>query len=387
MLAWLRRTNELPTAEAAAALGVQPEELGSVEQAGVIITADLLGTLARVYEVDESTLLLPEPPGEAVPLPSFRGRSRVRRPSEETRRAVRFTRRFQTAISELRDDDPEVLPGTALVAATLQDDPYGRGEENRAVLGVSFHRQIEWASERPTRLFGHWRRAVQRTGVLVLLRRMEWEDCRGFSLSYDDLVPTILVNSGDTDRGRVFTLCHELGHIALRIPGVCDVSPEGDRFDVERWCNRFAASLLMPAPEVHRELQARRYARLPDEGWTQARVDRMASAIGVSAYALAWRLKELGVTRFIDRERDKLFRRERRRSKILHEDRDQAVRTPRPGQRLYEVGAGTLAPVLDALATGLLTKSELAEMLDVRTDQVEDLKRRVREEQASYGAR
>ena len=90
-----------------------------------------------------------------------------------------------------------------------------------------------------------------------------------------------------------FTLAHEIGHFILsyqdfpenKIGGVLEhrQHPDGGANDDERWADRFAASLLMPAGIVIRM-------------WAEGRsVELMASQFLVSEEALRRRVKELGL--------------------------------------------------------------------------------------------
>ena len=78
--------------------------------------------------------------------------------------------------------------------------------------------------------------------------------CRGFSL-WDSLAPVIAVNTAWNEEARIFTLFHEFGHILTRSSSACvEVGSTrtltGTEDPAERWCERFAASLLMPDDDV-----------------------------------------------------------------------------------------------------------------------------------------
>jgi Zn-dependent peptidase ImmA (M78 family)/DNA-binding XRE family transcriptional regulator len=92
------------------------------------------------------------------------------------------------------------------------------------------------------------------------------------------------LNSRSTDNARSrFSLAHELGHAALH----------WDRFDApvgtdaEREAHRFAASLLMPARDLRRELAGSRLAI--------SELVEIGERWGVSAQALLMRAEDLGV--------------------------------------------------------------------------------------------
>lgn len=97
-----------------------------------------------------------------------------------------------------------------------------------------------------------------------------------------------LINERHAPVRRRFSLAHEIGHWLLeRVPGTKELAPiaaRGRTYDrVERVCNYFAASLLMP------------------RAWVRDRVNigmttgELARAFDVSAPAMAARMRELGL--------------------------------------------------------------------------------------------
>lgn len=86
--------------------------------------------------------------------------------------------------------------------------------------------------------------------VLVLqVQAISVLEMRGFSIS-GDVLPVVVLNGGDPPRGRIFTLMHEFAHVLLSAAGVCDVLPRrairAPADEVEVFCNRVAAAILMP---------------------------------------------------------------------------------------------------------------------------------------------
>ena len=388
VLRWAREHAQWGVAEAADALGIPEQELATIEDGEEPLDASLFRAMQRLYRLSESALLLPAPPASAPVMPSFRAGAAQGQRSRETAEAIRAARELQLNLSDLAEDQPELFPLPAIEPATQDDDAYAGGERARGAVGPPVATQKRWAGEEAPEgaLFGRWRREFQRRGVLVLVFSMPWEDCRGFSLTDSGLVPTIVVNSQDKPRARLFTMAHELGHLSLGKPGICDVRPASARIPVERWCNQFAAAFLMPEGEVRGEVH-RLYPQLSSDDWTPRRVSRVASVFGVSQFAAAIRLGELNISDVIEREGDRFWRNDRRRVQLERpRPADERGHTPRPAARLRQIGAETLDTLLTARSGGALTSSETADLLDLRVDQLPDLARRVREERAAYSA-
>jgi Zn-dependent peptidase ImmA (M78 family) len=123
-------------------------------------------------------------------------------------------------------------------------------------------------------------------GVLVMAssivgsnshRKLETEEFRGFALS-DSLAPLVFLNARDSKAAQIFTLAHELVHIALGQSGLFDTEtgkvPEQK---VERWCNVVAAELLVPIETLKQIYQAP--ANLQEELQRLARHFKVSSLV------------------------------------------------------------------------------------------------------------
>ena len=100
------------------------------------------------------------------------------------------------------------------------------------------------------------RAALEDTGHLVFLFSLGKDSCRGFSL-WDDFAPVVAVNTAWNESARLFTLLHELGHLITRTSSACveSVRTTSKTDPVERWCERFAADVLIPAKDAETTLQ------------------------------------------------------------------------------------------------------------------------------------
>jgi Zn-dependent peptidase ImmA (M78 family) len=154
--------------------------------------------------------------------------------------------------------------------------------------------QLKWRDEREA--FRAWRAAVERRNVLVFQLHMPIEDARGFSLS-DGGPFAIAVSSSDVVHARIFTLFHEYAHLLLRSPGVCNpktqIGTSSSKIPVERWCNQFAAALLVPE-ETLRDLLQRKFADdFQRNLWEAIRVS--SRAFRVSEQVALWRFFDLAL--------------------------------------------------------------------------------------------
>lgn len=126
--------------------------------------------------------------------------------------------------------------------ATVADDAEAIAAEVRARLGVPLLDQLKWSYDEAYR---QWRVAVEQAGVLVFHFRIESRS--GFAMALD-ILPIIGVSTTEEwDTARQFTLMHELGHIVLGDSTIHEKTPfHAYSSPEERWCNRFAAAVLVP---------------------------------------------------------------------------------------------------------------------------------------------
>ncbi|MBI4264882.1 MAG: ImmA/IrrE family metallo-endopeptidase [Acidobacteria bacterium] len=248
--------------ELADAAGVELQDLNAwlkgEARPGVTAVRSLAQTLRRPV----AAFLLPHPPAGESPDVRFRhmpgAHSRPLTPSE--RRYLRKASRLQRMIAWLATEMRELTP--TVPHASLNDDPTTVANVVRDRLAISVTAQFQWMSA--SAAFDGWREAVEDVGVAVFLFQIGSASCRGFSL-WHDRAPVIAVNTAWNDEARIFTLFHELGHLITRTNSACVAAPpaavSGAWDPAERWCEHFAAAVLVPEAALHELLAARLGAR------------------------------------------------------------------------------------------------------------------------------
>lgn len=220
-----------------------------------------LEKLADLTHTPFGFLFLPEPPDEPIPVTDYRtvtGASRDDWISPNLRETIYAMERRQDWLRRtLIEEGMPPLPFVS--SAHLRDEPEEVGREMRQVLGLN----DGWAAEIRTwqSAVGELRRLIEGIDVMAVIngivgnnthRKLNVEEFRGFALT-DPYAPLIFVNGADAKSAQMFTLAHELAHIWLGKEGLSGfemLSPGGT--DVEKWCNRAAAELLVPAEELRR---------------------------------------------------------------------------------------------------------------------------------------
>ena len=186
------------------------------------------------------------------------------------------------------DTEPSDLVGIA--GGMEADELAGRVRE---ILGVSLERQQSWAAGHDS--LNGWKNALEVHGVLVFhFTSVSVIDVRGYSIS-DPILPIIGLNGHDSVNGQIFTLAHELGHLAIGTGSNCDLGdatvPRASRPTVEVYCNRFAGAMLVPGTA----LLGDPVVRLANRGseWDAGELERLAARFRVSREVALRRLLSL----------------------------------------------------------------------------------------------
>ena len=286
LVRWARTTAGLEVAAAAKKLKVSSAVVGAWEAGDKPPSLAQLRKMAALYKRPLAVFYLPEPPQGFTPLRDFRTLDGKRRTQETPRLAIETRRAHQRreAAIELAQALGEE-PAHFTLATALGQDPAVVAGELRTLLDVSLTEQFEWTDQYVA--LNAWRRAVERAGVLVFqTESLPTSEARGFSLALFPL-PVVALNSKESPRGRIFTLMHELAHIALRSSGVCDLhddsasTTETDR--VEVFCNRVAGALLVPSASLADSLAALDLAA--EREWADAPLRRLADRYSISTDA------------------------------------------------------------------------------------------------------
>ena len=264
------------------------------ERGDVHPTLKQIEAFAKATRTPVGLLFLEEPPLESVPIPDFRtvANVHVSRPSSDLLETVYLCQQRQDWYREFALSMHE--PTLDFVgSASLEDDIVEIAATMRHVLGFDVAERRGLATW--TDALRHFIGQADALGVLVMAsgvvgsnnrRRLEPREFRGFALA-DSLAPLIFINAADTKAAQMFTLAHELAHLWLGQSAVSDTEARAapDQ-EVEGWCNRVAAELLVPLAVLRNELDCR--ADLRDE------LRRLARHFKVSTLVILRRIHDAG---------------------------------------------------------------------------------------------
>ncbi len=250
---------------------------------------------AHAVHVPIGYLFLPEPVAETLPITDYRTvrDQGVDQPSPNLLDTLYLCQQRQDWYRDFaRLNGLEACP--LVNSITFQENSKAAAIRLGGLLGISLderQRLPTWSDA----LRYHIQKAED-AGVLVMAssivgsnshRKLDVEEFRGFALS-DDHAPLVFLNASDGKAAQIFTLAHELVHIALGQSGLFDTEtgrvPEQQ---LERWCNAVAAELLVPEDALRHVFQTS--TTLSEE------LQRLARHFKVSSLVILRRLFDAGL--------------------------------------------------------------------------------------------
>jgi Zn-dependent peptidase ImmA (M78 family) len=292
MLVWARKRSGQQTSDFARRF----PKLQQWESGELAPTMRQLEDFAKATHTPVGFLFLPEPPVEEVPLPDFRtfGDEEVRTPTPDlldTIYACELRQDWYRDFAEDRGYDEVELVGSLTVDHGAEE----AAAQLRDLLGFGLARRVDFRtwSEALDGLRDH----AEAAGVLVMIngvvgsdthRRLNPKEFRGFALA-DQLAPVVFINGADTKAAQIFSLAHELAHLALGGSALSrpDLAEMNMGSGVEAWCNRVAAELLVPLASIVEEYVASPYLT--------TELDRLAKFYKVSTLVVLRRIYDAGL--------------------------------------------------------------------------------------------
>ncbi len=361
---WARESAGLSLEIAAKRIGVKPTRLQEWEDIQALPTSRQLENAADAYRRPVATFFLAVPPAEP-PLPiDFRAATDAKHDlSPETRLAIRRARWLKSIYAELMEGSANVTEIPRL--------EHGKPESiAEAIRGWFASALKEVSGKQPSEALRVWRHAIESEGLLVFQFPMPTDEAHAFSLADD--IPTIVLNSGDAYTRRIFSAVHELAHLILREPGLCNPSESitTQRLgDVEIRCNAAAGMALVPDAALLNHAAVARLRRRVD---VLEILDPIARTFAVSREVVLRRLLELDLVslstfrRAMKELQHEFAERQllKKKSKVIVKPSTKAV---------ARLGRKFVTEALAAHERGAISDSDLSEYLGVRLQHLEKI--------------
>jgi Zn-dependent peptidase ImmA (M78 family)/transcriptional regulator with XRE-family HTH domain len=381
VLRWARESVEISVGEAAARIKEEESVILAWEAGTSQPTIGPLRELSEFYRRPLAAFLLAKLPKDPPAPADFRvmkGGSQHFL-SRDTRHALNRAFELRAIAADLERQES----GRATSGAKVLDDrktPFAEAAAAvRKDLGIGFEEQRSWKRS-PNRALNAWRRALERRGVLVFAMTMPIKEVRGFSISGSGGPPVIVLNSGDTEHGRIFTLMHEYAHVLMGTGGICLPSTAPERHSLEGrelYCNRFAGAVLVPEDLLRAMPEALKLGTseiIP----TDNAIATVSNVFGVSKQVFWYRMRDTGL---ISKQRFAakwpLWRQ--------HKPKKRAKRTggpPASVRVLSSRGLRFTGLVLEANNESLLSTNETLDYLAIQLKDLESVEQEARHRNA-----
>lgn len=240
-LAWARAAMRLEPADIAKAAGTTLEKARGFESGDVEPTLKQLEKIAKKLDRTMAFFFTAPPAVVDVPdTPDFRGRGEEPLPPNLARE-MRRAEQYRDAMLDLQGKPERVVRVGSVTRETLQ--------RRAAELRTQFDLRGDFVPQMHdmSRVLNFWCDLLERNGYLIFqTTRIPLSVFRGLSIHHDHL-PVILLNGADSHAGKVFTIFHEIAHLANKTSGLCDLDRHVNE---EAIANAFAANFLMPSGQV-----------------------------------------------------------------------------------------------------------------------------------------
>ena len=369
VLGWAREEAGFTQLGLAERAKLSVEDIKAWEAGAGLPTKGQFSTLVKILKRPSAVFFLPEPPlsaGMPTALRRAPGLGAHKLGPDETHQ-IRWARRLQEIMSwVLKDNGQNPVPFDQY---SVRSNPVEQADLDRKRSGIPTKEQLAWPSL--STAFRAWRSYLEQQSVLVLQLRMGKNNIRGFG-AWDKYAPLVAVNTAYHPTARIFTLFHEVGHLLTRTDAACQsfVLPGDHDRSIERWCERYAAAFLLPEEGLLKAAEG--YGISPDSPTTDPDKARLiANRFSVSTRATAIRMQE------IDLAEPSLY------GAVAAQlaERDWNVTSGGGGggqtaikRRIGQLGTRIPEMLLDATDRERLTIRDLADLLQLKTGQLDDLK-------------
>ncbi len=380
LLVWGRETIGYDLENAAKKIGVKPERLADWEEGERRPTVKQLFKVANVYKRPFAAFYFSSPPTHwdepYDKLEDWRTLTKAQssKKSPGLVLELREAARRREILLDLSDEMGEEIQEFNLVRQS-GEPPAALANRVRKILGKSVEDQKSCKTQADA--LRMWRQAVESLGVLVFQTGIfgghypvDSTEMGGVAF-YFEYLPIIIINSRDSSAGRVFTVMHELGHLALRQSGLSNFSEFEDLASDEVFCNEFAGELLVPTSALLSDPAVRDHHRMD---WDDYDISRLANVFKVSREVILRRLLKNRRTT-ISNSKDMLVK-----QKEESELKNSSLRSLNRGGPAYHMkfvrchGASFVSTVFEAYDKNIIHAGELSEYLGVKLKHLDNIR-------------
>lgn len=236
VLAWARKNSGRGIQDIAKRLGIELEAYLEVEAGTRHLTLSQLRNFSNLVKRPLATFYL------SVLPPDVKKPKDYRSSTGTLGREAMLSFRKAERVQELSEIPFAADSALFRLRADLQLAPVTLAAKAREALGLTQEQQEQF---RNSTEFTNWLVDVLASvGVHVLFHAYPIGDSKAYTLPGSP--PVIVVNRWDFLNSQLFSVLHELSHLLLRKPGMCDAIGAGGGSTLETYCNRFASNFIAP---------------------------------------------------------------------------------------------------------------------------------------------
>jgi Zn-dependent peptidase ImmA (M78 family)/DNA-binding XRE family transcriptional regulator len=179
---------------------------------------------------------------------------------------------------------------TRLPAINTNTSSQELADEVRNLLDIEFVFLREVVERKEETAVSYYKSLIEEKFFIPVIEHpLKSNGVRAFSVFGD--VSVIVLNENDSNEVKLFSLLHEFCHLLKRQDGMCTVDIEKDKLNPEeRYCDEFAAVLLMPEQQLQNVLSG---LEAPITRLNQ--LGEISKFFGVSKLVTIIRMKELNI--------------------------------------------------------------------------------------------
>lgn len=369
VLEWARTSMGYSIDQAAKKAGVQPNKYLAWERGEKLPTYKQLEGLAEnVYKRPIAILLLAQPPLEESIQKDFRNLSNkeIENISPELRLIIRKAKRYQLILEEVTLEENPAKFNEFKVSS--KDDPQSAAKRFREFLNLPLAEQKSWNYDDA---FKKFKQKIESIGIYVFQIKMQINEVRALCLTGE--YPLIVLNTDDSNNGRIFSIFHETCHILFNTNDVFRDADSGtlniEYRIIEEFCNKFSAAFLVPEESFEEDIKE---FGLKENKIKNSDIEKLARIYNVSKEVIARKLLSLQLISETDFWKKKRLwdasaksAKEAEKEKMKKQDPkgiDQGIKI------IYEKGRPYVSNVINAYNQGLISSSDLSNYLEIKLD-------------------
>lgn len=271
--------------------------------------------------------------------------------------------------------------------ANLNDDIESLADKIKTSLGINWAKQD--AIKNYDKVLEFYISKIEKLGVLVFqFYGIESKEMRGYALSYNKL-PIIGINVKEHPHGKIFTLFHELVHLALNKEGISNIGSYKLENKIEYFCNKVAAEILVPKKQL---CEINSVKRINDGTIEEHILKKLSKRFKVSPEVIIRSLLSINIiSKSFFKQRKQMWNEYiapnyRISKSVKKEDEDRSIikkaeiithRDPNVAKALKRNGIYYTEIVLEAYDNELITSSDLSDYIGEKLKTIDEIKRKL----------